>query len=146
MKHLSQRLSDLSVKAKKTEDNFAATKHEAQERIAERREQARVSSQDAIKRVTDKVNSARDHADERWNAFKTKLAADTQSIRENLEQKRLERKAQKSESFAEEMAAEAGVAIDYAAAAIDMAELAILDAVSAQNETDTAKARQPTHA
>jgi len=146
MKTLSEKLSNLSTKAKKFEDNFAATKHETQERIAQRREQVRASSQAAIQRVQDKVDSTRDHADARWNAFKTKLAADAQSVRENVEQKRLEIKARHAENYAGDMAAEAAASIDYAIASIDMAELAVLDAIAAQDQADMAKVSEPTHA
>lgn len=146
MKQLSEKLSDLSIKAKKAEESFAASKHEAQERLAVRREAVRASSQAAIKRVQDKVNSARDQADERWNAFKTKLAADSETLHDSFQQKRLERKARSTGNYAADMAVEAGAAIDYAVATIDMAELAVLDAVAAQDEADIAKVRQPTHA
>jgi hypothetical protein len=59
---LSEQLADLSIRAKNTEDAWAAARKEAHDKIAARKAQARVAATAAVEKVNQEVTSAGDSA------------------------------------------------------------------------------------
>src|SRR5215469_2862012 len=141
MAKLSEQLADMSVHAKHAEDAVAAAQNEAHEKILARREQARTAATAAVERVdrniksaADSVKSAGDHATKKWAALQAKVHGDLQSIRSGFAEKKHDLKVKHADVHADRLEWEAGVAIDYAIAAIEQAELAVLDAVAGRKQ------------
>ena len=147
MAKLSEQLADLSVRAKHAEDAVSAAQKEAHDKVLARREQARAAATAAAEKVNrdiksagDSVKSAGDAAAKKWTAFQTKVSNDLQSIKEGIAQKKHDLDLRHAEKHADHLEWEAGLAVDYAIAAVEQAELAVLDAVAGRMEV--AKTRQ----
>ena len=134
---LSQQLYDLSVRAKQAED--AAT---AAHKIMARREQARAAAKTATEKVNQKIKSAENTATANWNAFKAKVAADMDGLKTKVAERKQEFDAKRAENSAEKLEWEAGLAVDYAIACVEQAEVAVLDAIAGRSEAEAAKARR----
>jgi len=141
MAKLSEQLADLSVRAKHAEDAVSAAQKEAHDKVMARREQARAAATAAaekvernIKSAGDSVKSAGDAAAKKWTAFQTKISNDLQSIKEGIAQKKHDLDVRQAEKHADRLEWEAGLAVDYAIAAVEQAELAVLDAVAGRKE------------
>ena len=141
MAKLSEQLADLSVRAKHAEDAVSAAQKEAQDKVLARREQARAAATAAAEKVNrdiksagDSVKSAGDAAAKKWTAFQTKVSNDLQSIKEGIAQKKHDLDIRHAEKHADHLEWEAGLAVDYAIAAVEQAELAVLDAVAGRLE------------
>jgi len=141
MAKLSEQLADLSVRAKHAEDAASAAQKEAHDKVMARREQARAAATAAaekvernIKSAGDSVKSAGDAAAKKWTAFQTKISNDLQSIKEGIAQKKHDLDVRQAEKHADRLEWEAGLAVDYAIAAVEQAELAVLDAVAGRKE------------
>jgi len=141
MAKLSEQLADLSVRAKHAEDAVAAAQKEAHDKVLARREQARAAATAAAEKVNreiksagDSVKSAGDAAAKKWTAFQTKISNDLQSIKEGIAQKKHDLDVRHAEKHADHLEWEAGLAVDYAIAAVEQAELAVLDAVAGRLE------------
>lgn len=136
---LSEQLSDLSIRAKNAEDAVAAARNEAHEKVMARREQSRAAVTAAIQKVDQDIKSAGGTAAGHWNALKAKLAADTESLKAAIEQRKYERGVKRAESHADLLEWEAACAVDYAIAAIEQAKLAVLDAIVGRVEVEESK-------
>ena len=146
MAKLSEQLADLSVRAKHAEDAVSAAQKEAHDKVMARREQARAAATAAaekvernIKSAGDSVKSAGDAAAKKWTAFQTKISNDLQSIKEGIAQKKHDLDVRQAEKHADRLEWEAGLAVDYAIAAVEQAELAVLDAVAGRMEVGQTK-------
>ena len=141
MAKLSEQLADLSAHAKHAEDTISAAQKEARDKVMARREQARAAATATIEKVDrnikaagDDVKSMGDAAAEKWTVLKTKIAGDLQSIKSGVAQKKHDFDARRAESYADGLEWEASLAVEYAIAAVDQAELAVLDAVAGRIE------------
>jgi hypothetical protein len=139
-KPLSQQLADLSVRAKSAEDAIASASKEAHDKIEVRKEEARAAAAKATEKVKLEIQSVRDTAARNWTAVRAKIAADIDALKENVAQAKHDVDVRHAESHAERLEWEAGVAVDYAIAAIEQAKLAVLDAVSSRAKAEKAKA------
>jgi hypothetical protein len=139
---LSQQLSDLSVHAKKAEDAVAAAQKEARDKIMARREQARAAARTATEKVNQKIKSAENTAGANWNAFKAKVAADIDGLKTMVAERKQELDAKRAENTAERLEWEAGVAVDYAIACVEQAEVAVLDAIAGRSDAEAARGRR----
>jgi len=126
-KPLSEHLADLSVRAKHAEDSVAAAKKEAHDKVVARKEKARAAAAAAAERVNNDIKSAENTATRNWNAVRAKVAADINSLKA-------------AENYADRLEWEANVAIDYAIASVEQAELAVLDAIVGRTEAREARA------
>lgn len=138
---LSEQLADLSAHAKHAEDTVSAAQKEAHDKVMARREQARAAASATIEKVDrnikaagDKAKSMGDATAEKWTALKTKIAGDLQSMKSGIAQKKHDFDASRAEKHADGLEWEASLAVDYAIAAVDQAELAVLDAVAGRIE------------
>jgi len=138
-KPLSQQLADLSVRAKNTEDAWAAAKKEAHDKIEARKEQARAAATKATEKVNQEIKSAGDTAGRNWTAVRAKIAADMNALKACFAHAKRDLDARHAESHAERLEWEAGVAVDYAIASIEQAKLAVLDAVAGRVAAEKAK-------
>ena len=138
-KPLSEQLADLSVHAKKAEDTLAAAQKETHDKIMSRWEQARADATATTEKVNRQIQSVGDNVATDWNARKAKIAADMDALKAKFAQKKRELDARSAEKEADRLEWDAGVAIDYAIAAVDQAKLAVLDAVAGRIQAQEAR-------
>ena len=138
-KRLSEQLADLSVRAKNAEDAVAAAQKEAHDKVEARKEQARAAAAKATEKVNQEIKSAGDTAARNWSAVRAKVAADVDALKARVAKAKHEVDVRHAESHAERLEWEAGVAIDYAIASVEQANLAVLDAISSRTEVQKAK-------
>jgi hypothetical protein len=138
-KRLSEQLAELSVRTKNAEDAVTAAEKEAHDKIVERRMQAHAAATAATEKVNQEVKSVKDTASRNWNALQAKIAADIQTLKTGIAQRKRELDAGRAEDNAERLEWEAGFAIDYADASIEQAKLAVLDAIAGRVEAEEAR-------
>ena len=138
-KRLSEQLADLSARAKEAEDIVAAAQKETHDKIMLRWEKARADAAVATEKVHQEIQSVGDSAAKDWNARKAKIAADIDALKAKVLRKKHELDARRAESEADRLEWDAGLAIDYAIAAVDQARLAVLDAVAGRIQASEAR-------
>ena len=146
MTTLSEQLADLSVHAKHAEDAMSAAQNEAHEKIVARRDQARAVATAAVEKVdksiqaaSDSVNAAGAATKRKWAAFQAKVANDLKSIKADVAEKKHDRAIKRADEMADQLEWEAEVAIDYAIAAVEQAEVAALDAIAGRKKAFDAR-------
>ncbi len=139
VKPLSEQLSALSMRAKNAEDAVAAAQKEAHDKVMARREQSRVAAAAAVAKVDQDMKSIGDTATKNWNVLKAKIAADMDSLKANIAQRKQDRGVKRADDHAKRLEQEAVVAVDYAIASIEQAKLAVLDAVVGRIEAEETK-------
>ena len=146
MVKISEQLAALSVRAKHAEDAASAAEKEAREKVLARREQARATAAAAIEKVDknmksagDSVKSASDAAAKKWTALQAKITADLKTVKSAVAQKKHDWDVQRVESQADRLEWEARLAVDYAIAVVEQAEVAVLDAVAGRMEAAEAR-------
>lgn len=132
MKPLSQKLTELSVQAKNTEDRAAKARTEAHERIEQQREQIREETEQALAKIKQHVDLAKGDARTRFNLLQAKVDADFQQMKQDAAEKKSKFEAWQVENYAADKEADAEAAIDYAIAATKMAEFQVLNAIAAR--------------
>lgn len=136
MKPLSQQLSELSAQAKKVEDRVAQAQSETKDRLEEQRAKAHQEAHAALERVKDKVNQASEGTKSHFAELKSKIDTDFQRMRENADAREQKFEAWQAGNYADDKAADAQATIEYAVAAIKLAEVATLDAVDARTRAE----------
>lgn len=138
VKPLSAQLADLSVRAKSAEDAVAAAQKEAHDKVVARTEQAHAATTAAIQKMDRDVKSANNDITTHWNALKAKVSADMDAWNEKIAELKHDRSVKRADNHAERLEWEASFAVDYAAAAIEQAKSAVLDAIVGRIEAEEA--------
>jgi len=139
VKPLSEGLAERSAHAKEAEDHVAAALKEAHDKIVSRREKTRATVEASIAKVNEDMHAVGTTLAEKWKALQAKISADQAALRANIAEQKHERDVKHAENHAKALEVEASLAIDYAVASIDQAELAVYDAMVARAEADRAK-------
>jgi hypothetical protein len=126
---LSDQLAELSTRAKTAEDHVAAAQQEAHQKVMERRDQSRAAAEAAINKVHQDIESAGHNASDKLSSLKTKISSDMDALKANIAQRIQDRDVRRAENQADTLEWEAVVAVDYAVASIEQAELAVYDAI-----------------
>jgi hypothetical protein len=129
VKPLSEHLSDLSLHAKKAEDEIAAAKKETHDKVVARREQVRAAAAKSVEKLQQDMKSAGGAVSSSFAALKAKVSADADALKASVSQWKKELDANRAENRADELELEASVAIDYAISAVEQAKMAAVDAV-----------------
>ena len=129
VKPLSEQLSDLSLHAKKAEDEIAAAKQETHDKVVARREQVRAAVTKSVEKMQQDMKSAGGAISGSFAALKAKVSADADALKARATQWKNERDANRAENRADELESEASIAIDYAISAVEQAKAAAIDAV-----------------
>lgn len=138
MKPLSEQLAELSVRAKGVENSFTDAKKEAHDKIEARKAEALSAAKTAIEKVNEQLKSAGESATRDTQALQAKIAADVSALKAHVIQAKHGLDVKLAESHAEILESEAGLAIDYAIASVEQAQLAVLDAIDARLAADEA--------
>jgi len=129
VKPLSEHLSDLSLQAKKVEDEIAAAKKETHDKVVARRDQVRAAATKSVEKLQQDMKSAGGAVSSSFAALKAKVSADADALKARATQWKKELDANRAENRADELESEASVAIDYAISAVEQAKVAAIDAV-----------------
>ena len=139
VKPLSEQLAELSVEAKKAEDDFAATKKQTHDKMVAQREQLRAVATQSVEKLKKDMKSAGSRVSSGFSAFQAKVSADGETLKANVKHWKKDLDAKRAENWADELEWEAGVAIDYAISAVEQAKLAAVDAAIARQEAIDAR-------
>ena len=134
MKPLSQKLAELSVEAKQTEESVAKAQTQAREHIEQKREQVRRETEQALGKVKQQFESVKGEARTRFDALHAKVSSDFEQVKQQAHETKSKFETWQAESYASDKEADALAAIDYAIAATKIAELQTLDAIAARGE------------
>jgi len=139
VKPLSEQLAELSVEAKKAEDDFAATKKQTHDKMVAQREQLRALATQSVEKLKKDMKSAGSGVSSGFSAFQAKVSADGETLKANVKHWKKDLDAKRAENWADELEWEAGMAIDYAISAVEQAKLAAVDAAIARQEAIDAR-------
>lgn len=137
MKPLSQKLAELSVQTKTTEERVAKVQNEGREYFDRRREQVRQEVEQALGEVQQRFQQAQGETRTRLEALHAKVNCDFEQMKKDVGEKKRKFEAWQAENYASDKETAALAAIDYALAAAKIAELQTLDAIAARAETDS---------
>ena len=132
MQPLSQKLADMSVRARSAEDTIAAARKEAHDKLVARKEQAHAAATKAVAKVNQEIKSVNDSASQHWTAVKAKIDADMTALKTRVATQKHEHDVKRADKHADRLEQEAAFAIDYAIASIEQAKLAVFDAVDSR--------------
>ena len=133
---ISELLSDMSVHAKHAEDEIAEARRESHDSVVARREKIRASATAAIDDVDRDVRSVQNSIAGHWDAFRTKIATDIDTVKTKHAQREHERDVMRAQRVADSLEREAELAVGYAIASIEQAEFSVLDSIAARIEAD----------
>ena len=139
VKPLSEQLAELSVQAKKAEDDFAAAKKETHDKMVARRDQLRTTATRSVEKLQQDMKSAGTAISSDFSALQAKVSADGETLKANVKRWKKDLDAKRAENWADEMEWEAGMAIDYAISAVEQAKLAAIDAAIARQDAIDAR-------
>lgn len=128
---LSERLADLSARAKRAEDDVAKAKRDGEEKLRERLHAIKTDTTSRADEVGDDVSS-------KWSELRNKVRADIDGIKADIDEKRYEHDVKRSEKKADRAEKDAAAAILFAMDAIDYAESAVINALLARGAADQA--------
>jgi hypothetical protein len=139
MQPLSDQLSNLSAHAKKAEDDATAARQEAHDDLVARRAQTRAAAETAVQKVDKQLTSLGDSTAQHWSALKAKISTDLQGLKAQVKEDKREHDVKRAAKRADRLEDEAAVAIDYANASIEQAQLAVIDAILGRLEAEEAR-------
>jgi hypothetical protein len=132
-KPVSEQLADLSVRAKKAEDEAAAAKSKAAAQIQQREEQIKADAAKRKASLDQSISNAQDTVVSTWNGLTTRVQSDVDGIRATIDYKKYEHDREKAAKAADDAEENAARAINFAFDSIDYAETAVLDAMVARD-------------
>ncbi len=140
LKPISEQLSELSVCAKNAEEHVAAARQEAHDKIVARRDETRAAVEEAIKKVDQDIKDVGETAADKWRALRAKIASDMDMLKTSITERKHDRSVKRAESRADLLDREAELAVHYAVASIEQAELAVFEAMISRAELERARA------
>jgi hypothetical protein len=134
MRPLSERLADLSQRAKAAEDAFAAARTENKQKLQSELAEARAAVERFKERVQQDASTATDRAKDEWQDVQGRIAKRVARIKADVEVRREEFTADRAQFRADLAADEASAAIADASGAIEYARFAVLRAAAARQD------------
>lgn len=136
VKPLSEQLADLSVRAKKAEDAFAAAKQEGSAKLHEREEEIKADAAERKASAQEHAAEAKDSVSAAWTGLTTRVQADVHDLQTRIDYRKYQHDREKAANAADDAEENATRAIDFALDSIDYAESAVLNAVEARATAD----------
>ena len=133
---LSDQLAKLSQRAKEAEEHAAAARDKTKADVENDREMARATAQAQADRLHESADANRARISAWWHDVQRSWSQHVAAVKEDLTDRRAEHDVDRANKRAENAEGDAAFAIDYAVAAIDEAEYAVLDASLARMEAD----------
>jgi len=138
MRPLSEMLADLAQRAKEVEDGFAAARTENKQKLEAHLDQARASFERFRDQVQQNASVANDRARDEWQDVQGRITKRVNKIKSDVEVRRQQFTADRADMRADLAADEATAAIADASGAIEYARFAVLSAVAARADANTA--------
>jgi hypothetical protein len=136
MKKLSEQLSDLSDRTKRTEDVVDAAKEKNRERLQQQKAQLQTAVSAEQTRIGERATKAQTDAQTKWQDLRSGMDNHFADLRAKGEQHKADRDLKRAEGRADDAELDAAEAIDFAIYALDNAEYAIVDATLARADAD----------
>jgi hypothetical protein len=132
----SDKLAELSGRAKEAEDHAAVARTQARADVERSANAARAAAEAQADKLREAANAEEAHVSASWNELQRSWREHVAKMRRDIDAKKADIDAKRAENRAEDAEADALVAIDYAYATIEEVEYAVLDAISARMEAD----------
>ena len=139
VKELSAQLAEMSNQAKQVEDAFAAIAEETDAKAAERRDKTRAAASAAVDRLDQSATAVGDSVAGHWQALQSRVKSEITDIQTGMADRQHARDVDHAEQQAAAAEARAEWAVAFAAAAIQTAGLAVLDAAVAHREAQASQ-------
>ena len=123
---LSDQLAKLSQRAKEAEEHAAAARDKTKADVENDREMARATAQAQADRLHESADANRARISAWWHDVQRSWSQHVAAVKEDLTDRRAEHDVDRANKRAENAEGDAAFAIDYAVAAIDEAEYAVL--------------------
>jgi len=133
---LSDQLTELAARTKNAEEHAAAAQGKAKADLQADVETARASAQDRAKKLRESAEASKNRLSVWWYDLQRTWNEHVAKIREDIDAKRTAHDVDRARRRAEGRADDAAFAIEFAYAAIEEAEYAVLDAELARMEAD----------
>jgi hypothetical protein len=133
---LSDQLSDLAARAKQLEDNAAASKQKGRAELEADVNSARESAKAKAEELQKSAAENKGQISAWWDSVQRSWHEHVAEIRKKVEDRRSTHDLKAAQRAAERADKDAAFAIDFATAAIEEAEYAVLDAQLAHLEVD----------
>jgi hypothetical protein len=98
-----------------------------------------VAARSAVEKINQQVKTVADSASRDWAQLQAKITSDMSDLAKYVAQAKHKMDIQRAEDRAEFLEGDASFAIDYAIAAVEQAQLAVLDAVCERAEAPDAR-------
>jgi hypothetical protein len=131
---LSDKLAELSARAQEAEERGVAARDKAEADLRDDVETARASAQDRAQKLRKSAEANKNKLSVWWYDLQRTWNEHVAKIREDIDAKRAKHDVDRAERHAENKADDAVFAVEFAYAAIEEAEYAVLDAQLARME------------
>jgi hypothetical protein len=136
MKPLSDQLTELAARAKKSEDFVAAARAKNRAFLDDERETLKKSIATGKARMDADASVAQDKTRTWWNDTRQSIDARVAELRAERDDHRTAHDVKKAERRAEDAEDDAAYAVDFALQMLDEAEYAVADAILARIDAD----------
>src|SRR2546421_8103769 len=136
MKALSEQLSVLSDRVKKTEDVVAAARQKNRGNLENQRDRLRTSIAERNANIEEHLAAAKGKAEASWGETRSSIQHWFTTIQAAADERRAERGIKKAERHADIAEQDAADAIDLALYVLEQAEYAVVDAALARADAD----------
>jgi hypothetical protein len=138
MKALSEQLSELSTRSKKTEDVIAATMEQDRAKLETQRAALRSLVTTGVVAANDRASAAKNLASAEWADARASVRRRFETIRANADARR---GAERAEHHAQAAELDAVDAVEFALHVMDQAQYAVVDAAIARTDADDVAAK-----
>ncbi|HZC51992.1 MAG TPA: hypothetical protein VE441_05800 [Mycobacterium sp.] len=136
MKPLSEQLSELAARVKKSEDFVNAARDKNRAYLHDERQTLKTSIADGRARMNADGAAAQDGVRSWWNETRESIDARVATLRAERDDHKAAHEVKKAERRADDAEEDAAYAVDFALAMLDEAEYAVADAVLARLDAD----------
>ena len=135
---LSERLADLSQRAKAAENAFATARTETKQKLDARIDQARNSVEQLKQQIQQDASAATEQTKSQWQDLQGRLAKRVDKIKADMNTRKEQFAADRATVRADSAEDDATAAVDDAIGAIEYARYAVLYAAAARQDADSA--------
>jgi peptidoglycan hydrolase CwlO-like protein len=140
---ISEQVDALQKRAAELKSSADQARHETNEQVKARITQAKADIAARESAVKEKTEQAADQTQNQWKKLQADNAAKMKDLHDRIGRQRDERDVKKAQKEADNAEEDAADALDYAAWAVDQAQLAVLDAIDARTWADARAAASP---
>ena len=140
---ISEQVDALQKRVAELKSSADQARQETNEQVKARISQAKVDIAARESAVKEKTEQAADQTQNQWKKLQADNAAKMKDLHDRIGRQRDQRDVKKAQKEADNAEEDAADALDYAAWAVDQAQLAVLDAIDARTWADARAAASP---